>query len=66
VTSATARTVAHLVLASAGAAAAYVVITNPPLRRFVIRASRAWLGAAIPVFVASEVRKAWVQSGRAA
>ena len=65
-TSATARTVAHLVLASAGAAAAYVVITTPPLRRFVLRASRAYLGASLPVFVVNEVRKAWVQSARTA
>jgi hypothetical protein len=54
------------VLASAGVAAAYIVITTPPLRRFVLRASRAWLGASIPLFVANEVRKAWEQSGRAA
>jgi hypothetical protein len=66
VTPARARTVANLVLASAGVAAAYIVITTPPLRRFVLRASRAWLGASIPLFVANEVRKAWEQSGRAA
>lgn len=65
-TPARARTVANLVLASAGVAAAYIVITTPPLRRFVLRASRAWLGASIPLFVANEVRKAWEQSGRAA
>jgi len=32
-TSATSRTVANVVLASAGLAAAYVILTTPPLRR---------------------------------
>ena len=36
-TSANARTVANVVLISAGVAAAYVVITTPPLRRLVLR-----------------------------
>jgi len=40
-TSATARTVANVVLASAGVAAAYVVMTRPPLRRLAIRADAA-------------------------
>jgi len=44
-TSATARTVANVVLASAGVAAAYVVMTRPPLRRLAIRATQLWLGA---------------------
>ena len=61
-TSATARTIANVVILSASAAAAYVVLTTPPLRRLALRASRAWLGASIPIFLANEIRKAWVES----
>jgi len=64
-TSATARTIANVVMVSAGAAAAYVVLTTPPLRRLALRASQAWLGASLPIFLANEVRKAWVESARA-
>ena len=64
-TSATARTIANVVILSAGAAAAYVVLTTPPLRRLALRASQTWLGASIPIFLANEVRKAWVESARA-
>jgi hypothetical protein len=64
-TSATARTVANVVMVSAGAAAAYVVLTTPPLRRLALRASQAWLGASLPIFLANEIRKAWVESARA-
>ena len=64
-TSATARTIANVVMVSAGAAAAYVVLTTPPLRRLALRASQAWLGASLPLFLANEVRKAWVESARA-
>ena len=63
-TSATARTVANVVMVSAGAAAAYVVLTTPPLRRLALRASQAWLGASLPIFLANEIRKAWVESAR--
>jgi hypothetical protein len=65
-TQATARTVANAVLVTAGIAAAYVILTTPSLRRLAARTTRAWLGASIPVFVANEVRRAWVESGRAA
>ena len=64
-TSATARTIANVVMVSAGAAAAYVVLTTPPLRRLALRASQAWLGASLPIFLANEVRKAWLESARA-
>jgi hypothetical protein len=64
VTSATARTIANVVIVSAGAAAAYVVLTTPPLRRLALRASQVWLGASLPIFLAKEVRKAWVESAR--
>jgi len=62
VTSATARTVANIVVVSAGAAAAYVILTTPPLRRLALRATRAWLGASLPIFVVKEIRKAWAES----
>jgi hypothetical protein len=64
-TDAEARAVANAVLVTAGAAAAYVVLTTPPLRRFVLRAVSLWLGASVPVYLANEARAAWVESGRA-
>jgi hypothetical protein len=64
-TESTARTVANVVLAAAGVAAAYVVITTPPLRRLAARAVSVWLGASVPVYLASQARQAWVESGRA-
>jgi hypothetical protein len=57
-----ARTVANVVLATAGLAAAYVAVTTPPLRRLALRASRVWLGASLPVYLLSEIRQAWVES----
>ena len=65
-TSANARTVANLVLISAGVAAAYVVITTPPLRRLAVRATRMWLGASVPVYLMGEARRAWIESERTA
>jgi hypothetical protein len=61
-----ARTLANVTLGVAGAAAAYVVLTTPPLRRFALRAVRLWLGASLPVYLAGQVRDAWVQSRDAA
>jgi hypothetical protein len=58
-----ARSVANVVLISAGIAAAYVIITTPPLRRLAVTGFRWWLGASVPVYLAREVREAWVQSG---
>jgi hypothetical protein len=65
-TARTAETLADAVLVAAGVAAAYVVLTTPPLRRLAARAVRVWLGASVPVYLAREVRHAWVESGRAA
>ncbi len=62
-TKATARTVANVMVASAGLAAAYVVVTTPPLRRLAWRLTRLWLGASIPAYLATEVHRAWVESG---
>jgi hypothetical protein len=61
-----ARLVADVVLASAGVAAAYVVLTTPPLRRLASVGLRIWLGATIPVYLLRQVRQAWVESARAA
>jgi len=64
-TATTARTVANVVLASAGVAAAYVVLTTPPLRRLAVRAIEVWLGATVPMYLVSQARQGWVESGRA-
>ena len=63
-TTTTARSVANVVLATAGVAAAYVVITTPPLRRLALRATRLWLGASIPVYLMRTAGRAWVESGQ--
>jgi hypothetical protein len=65
-TSATARTVANVVLASAGVAAAYVVLTTPPLRRLAFRAAQVWLGGSVPLYLLTQAKQAWVESGRPA
>ena len=65
-TSASARTVANVVLVSAGVAAAYVVMTTPPLRRLAFRATRLWLGASVPLYLLGQTRRAWVESARSA
>lgn len=61
-----ARAVANVVLVSAGAAAAYVVVTTPSLRRLAIGATRMWLGASVPAYLLMEAGRAWVESRRAA
>jgi hypothetical protein len=66
VTQATARTVANVVLASAGVAAAFVILTNPPLRRLAARGLRIWLGTSIPLYLVEQTARAWVESGRPA
>ena len=60
----TARTAANVVLASAGLAAAYVVITTPPLRRLAGAGLRVWLGASVPAYIAIQAARAWQDSGR--
>jgi len=62
-TDANARTAANVVLASAGAVAAYVVLTKPPIRRLASLAVRYWLGASVPVFLLTQAREAWAQAG---
>jgi len=62
-TDANARTVANVVLVTAGVAAAYVILTKPPLRRLAFRAVEFWLGASLPVFLLTQAPEAWVESG---
>jgi len=61
-----AQTVANLAVVTVGLAAAYVILTTPPLRRTAFKVLRWWLGASVPVYVATEVRRAWVESSRPA
>jgi len=63
VTQENARTVANVVIASAGVAAAYVVLTTPPLRRLAMQAVRLWLGTSVPAFLVDTTRQAWLESG---
>lgn len=63
-TDANARTAANVVLVSAGVAAAYVILTKPPLRRLAFKAARFWLGASVPLYLLNQAREAWVESGR--
>jgi uncharacterized membrane protein len=64
VTSANARVAANLVMGAAGVAAAYVVLTTPPLRRLAFRAARVWIGAVLPMYLMNQIRDAWEQSGQ--
>jgi hypothetical protein len=65
-TSTTARSFANVVLVAAGAAAAYVVLSNPRGRRIARRLVRMWLGASVPVYLLAEAGRAWVEAGRRA
>jgi hypothetical protein len=44
-------------------AAAYVVLTTPPLRRLAMQAVRLWLGTSVPAFLVDTTRQAWLESG---
>jgi hypothetical protein len=65
VTDANARATANALLWSAGAAAAYIVLTRPRLRRVALQALTLWLGASVPAYLLNEARVAWVESGQA-
>jgi len=60
-----AHTTANVVLAAAGLAATFAIVTTPPLRRLALGAFRVWLGASIPIYLVGETRRAWIASGRA-
>jgi hypothetical protein len=66
VTEGAARTVANVVLATAGVAAGVVVLTTPPLRRLTLATLRWWIGAGLPVYLLSEIRSAWAESAGSA
>jgi hypothetical protein len=59
-----ARTVANVIVVSAGVAAAGALIASPPLRRVAGHALRWWLGASVPLFLLGQLRDAWAQSSR--
>lgn len=61
-TQTTARTVSNVVLASAGLAVAFVVLTTPPLRRLALAASERWLGSSVPGYLMAQVQHAWSES----
>ena len=63
-TSTNARATANVVLAAAGVAAAYVVLTTPSLRRLALQGVRVWLGASVPGYLLGQTRQAWIESGR--
>ena len=63
-TNTNARTTANVLLVSAGVAAAYVILTKPPLRRLAFRLARLWLGAYVPAYLAAQAREAWLDAGR--
>ena len=64
-TNTSARATANVLLASAGVAAAYVILTKPPLRRLAFRLAWLWLGAHVPAYLAAQARQAWLEAGRA-
>jgi hypothetical protein len=62
-TTATSRTIARIAIASAGVAAATVVLSRPELRRLAARLIRVWLGTSVPLYMLVEVGRAWAESG---
>ena len=60
-----ARTASTVILMSVGVAAAYVVLTTPPLRRLAVVGMRLWLGASLPAYLLSQVGRAWAEAGEA-
>jgi hypothetical protein len=66
VTQMQARRIANAILASAGVAAAVVVVTRPRLRRLALEAGRRWLGGHnVAGYLIGEAQSAWAESGRA-
>ncbi len=59
-----ARRVANVILGAAALGAAYVVATNPRLRRLAWRLARTALTATLPAWIGKEVHQAWTESGR--
>jgi len=63
-TSESARTASTVILVSVGVAAAYVVLTTPPLRRLALIGVRLWLGASLPVYLFSQIGRSWAEAGQ--
>lgn len=63
-TEAAARTTANVLLTAAAFAAGYVVLANPRLRRVASRLTRVWLGASVPIYLLTQVGRAWAETGR--
>jgi hypothetical protein len=61
-TQSAARSLSNAVLLTAGAAAAYVIVTTPSLRRLAIGLTRLYLGASVPAYLLYETGRAWVES----
>lgn len=57
-----ARKAANVILGASAIGAAYVVVTNPPLRRLAWRLARAALTVTLPAWIGREVRQAWIES----
>jgi apolipoprotein N-acyltransferase len=61
-----AETVANVVLTAAAIGAAYYVLRTPPLRRLAFQMARRWAMGPLAVWAATEVRRAWDESGHPA
>ncbi|PYR76777.1 MAG: hypothetical protein DMF86_11300 [Acidobacteria bacterium] len=59
-----ARQIANVVLAAAAAGTAFMIVRDPPLRRTAWRLARIWATGPLAVWAATEVHRAWEQSGR--
>jgi hypothetical protein len=59
-----ARTAANLILGAAAAGAAYVVLRTPRLRRAAWQLARSWAAGPLAAWAATELRRAWDESGR--
>jgi hypothetical protein len=65
VTEVQARRIANAIVASAGVALAFVVLTNPRLRRMAMGAVFTWLGGQnVGAYLATQAGRAWAESGR--
>ena len=61
-----ARTIANVVLGAAAVGAAYVVISNPPLRRLAWRLAVLGVTRKLPQWLSTEIQHAWKDSGKIA
>jgi len=59
-----ARTTANVIMATAAAGAAVIVLRSPSLRQLAWRLARQYAGGPLAVFLATTVHDAWEHSGR--